>query len=82
MNDATLLLMAEHNIEKILVIDTDTFVTRTIARDEIAQDADAAILAHAIITRHDPARLLLLAPVLVVSAQHVLKIIDELDAAK
>lgn len=79
--ETALLMMREHGIDQVLVVnaDTATLDTVTITRAAVELDEDIAALVCAIIARHDPERLAGMAPVLVVSRAHVEEITAELD---
>jgi hypothetical protein len=76
MNEQALLMMREYGIEQVVIVDPDTIAAdtvdaHTITCADVATDEDAATIVAAVITRCEPARLLAVAPTLVVSARHV-----------
>jgi CBS domain-containing protein len=82
--ETALLMMREHGIDQVLVVNAetatlDTANAVTITRAAVELDEDIAALVCAIIARHDPERLGAMAPVLVVSRAHVEEITAELD---
>jgi CBS domain-containing protein len=81
--ETALLMMREHGIDQVLVVNADTATLDTanavtITRAAVELDEDIAALVCAIIARHDPERLGAMAPVLVVSRAHVEEITAEL----
>jgi hypothetical protein len=76
-------MMRAFGIEQVVVVDADTIMAdtvdaHTITRTDVARDEDAATIVAAVITRCEPARLLDVAPTLVVSARHVAGVVAEL----
>jgi hypothetical protein len=69
--ETALLMMREHGIDQVLVVNADTATLDTanavtITRAAVELDEDIGALVCAIIARHDPERLAAMAPVLVV----------------
>jgi hypothetical protein len=81
VRERVLLLMNEHGIDQVVIVDADTTTPDVVAitRAGVEQDEDAAALVFAIITRHDHARLGAVAPTLLVSTNLVEEIVAELD---
>jgi hypothetical protein len=83
MNEQALLLMREYGIEQVVIVDPDTITAdtvdaHTITSADVATDEEAATIVAAVIARCEPARLLAVAPTLVVSAPHVARVVAEL----